>query len=190
MYLRAGYSLCIGLAVPSGHSIAMDIAHGPINVAAGVLGGGAAGVLLGSTTLWHTRMLRSLATLALSQLLMFCALHFHYTGAGAMGSLIMAIVASKLWGNDRMPRWYHSETSSEFAHQVEGDVALFWRHVAQPILFGVIGTAVDFRVLNPASIPRALLVVVIGVCCRLPTASLVTFGAGLNLKERCAALLI
>ena len=76
----AGYSLFIGIAVPSGKSLALDLAHGPINVAAGITGGVLAGLLLGCTRLWHTRLLRTIATLVLSQLLMFLAFHFHYTG--------------------------------------------------------------------------------------------------------------
>ena len=184
----AGYSLCIGLAVPSGESNAMDIAEGPINVVAGFVFGGIAGGLLGCTRLWRNRALRTLATLLLCQLLMFAALHFHYTGAGAMASLMMAIVGSKLWANRRLPHWYHTDASPEHAHVAENDIALFWRHVAQPLLFGIIGTAVDFSKLSPSSIPKALIVIALGVCIRLPTASLVTFGAGLNLKERCAAM--
>jgi solute carrier family 9B (sodium/hydrogen exchanger), member 1/2 len=108
----------------------------------------------------------------------------HYTGAGAMAGLIMAIVASKLWANPRLPAWYRGETSAEFAHETEQAVAAVWRLLAQPLLFGIIGTVADFRELQAASIPKALVVIAIGVAVRLPTAALVTFGAGLNVKER------
>lgn len=114
----------------------------------------------------------------------FVQVHFHYTGAGAMGGLIMAIVASKLWANPNLPAWYRGETSAEFAHETEHAVAKIWRFVAQPLLFGIIGTVADFRILETASIPKALAVIAMGVAVRLPTASLVTFGAGLNMKER------
>ena len=110
-------------------------------------------------------------------------------GAGAMAALIMAIVASKLWANDRLPPGFHCATSAEFAHETEQDVALVWRHIEQPLLFAVIGTAVDFSVLSPAVIPRALAVIAVGVAVRLPMASAVTFGAGLTVKERCVGLL-
>eukprot|EP00892_Ulva_mutabilis_P007649 jgi/Ulvmu1/5256/UM022_0049.1 len=179
-----GYSLCIGLAVPSGKSLAMDIAHGPINIIAGLVGGSLAGVVVGSTALWHNRMMRTAATLIFSQLVMFAAVYFHYTGAGAMGALIMAIVATRFWASDRTPRWFSSGSSSEYAHETEHDVAFFWRLVAQPLLFGIIGTAADFSVLSPSSIPKALLVIACGVAVRLPTAWVVTFGANLNIKER------
>ena len=185
--MATGYSLCIGLAVPSGHSLAMDIAHGPINVAAGVTAGAAAGAVLGCTRLWHTRRMRTLAALALSQLLMFCAFSLHYTGAGAMASLVMAIVGAKLWATTRAPGWYSAAPSAEYAHETEHDVAVFWTNVAQPVLFGVIGTAVDFSQLSLAVIPKALLVIVCGVAVRLPLAAAVTWGAGLNARERCAS---
>ena len=167
----------------------MDIAHGPINVAAGLAFGSVAGVLLGCTRLWNTRALRTIATVVGSQILMFAGVHFGYTGAGALGSLVMAIFASKLWANTKTPAWYRTQTSTEHAHMAEADVALFWRYIAQPVLFGIIGTAVDFHVLNPASIPKALAIIAVGVLVRLPVASAVTFGAGLNAKERCALAL-
>jgi solute carrier family 9B (sodium/hydrogen exchanger), member 1/2 len=105
-----------------------------------------------------------------------------------MGALVMAIVAARLWGYDKMPSWYHSEVGSEHAHETEQDVAVFWRLIAQPVLFGIIGTAVDFSSLCASSIPKALAVIAIGVAFRLPTAAAVTFGAGLNARERYALL--
>lgn len=184
LYSFAGYSLCIGLAVPSGKSLALDIAHGPINIVAGLVGGSMAGVLLGSTALWQTRTMRTIATLIFSQLLMFTALYFHFTGAGAMGALVMAIVATRFWASDRTPTWYRTRASTEYAHETEHDVAFFWRLIAQPLLFGIIGTAADFSVLSPGSIPKAVLVIACGIAVRLPMAWMVTFGANLNLKER------
>lgn len=180
----AGYSLCIGLAVPSGKSMALDIAHGPINIVAGLFGGGLAGMILGSTALWQTRAMRTVATIVFSQLVMFIAVYFHFTGAGAMGALVMAIVATRFWASDKTPAWYRSTSSTEYAHETEHDVAYFWRLVAQPLLFGIIGTAANFSVLSPASIPKALLVIASGIAVRLPTAWMVTFGANLTMKER------
>jgi solute carrier family 9B (sodium/hydrogen exchanger), member 1/2 len=180
----AGYALCIGIAVPSGHSLAMDLSHGPISIAGGLVAGTLAGLVLGSTRIWNTHTTRTLSTLILGQLLMCGAVRLHYTGAGAMGSLIMAIVGSKLWASPRTPIWYSGETSTEFSHETEQDMAQLWCWVAQPILFGVIGTVADFRILRLASIPKALVVIACGIAVRLPTAALVIFGAGLTVKER------
>ena len=47
------------------------------------------------------------------------------------------------------------------AHVVESHLATIWSYFAQPCLFGVIGSAIDFRVLNYKIIPKALLVVII-----------------------------
>lgn len=170
--------------MPSGKSIALDIAHGPINIVAGLFGGCLAGLILGSTALWRTRTMRTVATILLSQLVMFTAVYFHFTGAGAMGALVMAIVATRFWASDQTPAWYRSTSSTEYAHETEHDVAYFWRLVAQPLLFGIIGTAANFSVLSPASIPKALLVIACGIVIRLPTAWIVTFGANLTMKER------
>lgn len=51
----------------------MDLAHGPISIAGGVVFGVLGGILVGSTKLWSTPVARTLATLVMSQLLMFCA---------------------------------------------------------------------------------------------------------------------
>ena len=53
--------------------MAMDLAHGPISIAGGVVFGILGGILVGSTKLWSTPVARTLATLVMSQLLMFCA---------------------------------------------------------------------------------------------------------------------
>lgn len=68
-----GYALFIGIAVGSGHGMAMDLAHGPISIAGGAIFGVLSGIILGSTRLWSTSFSRTAATLVMSQLLMFFA---------------------------------------------------------------------------------------------------------------------
>jgi hypothetical protein len=81
---------------------------------------------------------------------------------------MMAIVASKLWARTDTPAWYRGEVSRDHAHECEHDIAFVWKWLAQPLLFGVIGTAVNFRQLSPSTIPKSLLVVAVGVAVRSP----------------------
>ncbi|CAE7737422.1 SLC9B2, partial [Symbiodinium microadriaticum] len=74
--------------------------------------------------------------------------------------------------------------SNSYHHEVEHHVAKLWDYIAQPLLFGIIGASVDFRELDMSVIPKALLVVVVGMCVRVPVAFLVTAGKDLSFKER------
>ncbi len=49
-----------------------------------------------------------------------------------------------------------------YAAEVEARVGLFWRVVAQPLLFGIIGSLVDLRTVSGDVIPRSLALVAIG----------------------------
>lgn len=57
--------------------------------------------------------------------------------------------------------------NQSFSLIVEHHVAKFWVWIAQPLLFGIVGTAVDFRKIKAATIPRSIVVILSGN----PTAS-------------------
>ena len=71
-----------------------------------------------------------------------------------------------------------------FAHEVEGDLALAWKTIFQPLLFGVIGAAIKFANLTPATIPRSIMLILIGLCIRLPVAFFACSFGSLNFKEK------
>lgn len=52
--------------------------------------------------------------------------------------------------------------NKSFSMIVEHHVAKFWMWVAQPLLFGIVGTAVDFRKIKAATIPRSIVVILSG----------------------------
>jgi len=58
------------------------------------------------------------------------------------------------------------------------------RLIVEPLLFGLIGAAVNFHVISASVIPKAIAIIIIGVCVRVPVAFLSVFGSTLNLKER------
>ena len=52
-----------------------------------------------------------------------------------------------------------------WAHEVEVVVGLIWRLVAQPLLFGIIGSLLGFETLDVATLPMSLALVVCGALC-------------------------
>ena len=59
-----------------------------------------------------------------------------------------------------------------------------WKTLFQPLLFGVIGSAIKFANLSPATIPRSILLILIGLCVRLPAAFFACSFGALNFKEK------
>ena len=49
--------------------------------------------------------------------------------------------------------------------RAEQVVGVFWRWVAQPLLFGLIGTGLNFHKLRGNIIPRSMGVIFAGACC-------------------------
>lgn len=56
--------------------------------------------------------------------------------------------------------------------------------MAEPLLFGLVGTAVDFHYINASTIPKSLLVIISGWAARCPATFFAVMGAGLTWKER------
>lgn len=90
---------------------------------------------------------------------------------------------STLWTNG-WPRFLSSGKNPHYGTAVEHHVALFWEWVAEPLLFGLVGTAVDFHYINASTIPKSLLVIISGWAARCPATFFAVMGAGLTWKER------
>lgn len=180
----SGFSMFINLAIPSDHSsLAENILHGPLTIVFGVLFGAFGGGLMACTEVWNARWKRTVATFAIGMVFMFGSAKLHYSGSGAMGGLIMGMIASVLWKAGK-PEWGAKRADSHYAHRAEADLAFVWELIFQPLLFGVIGTTLDFREIESSTIPKAILLVFIGLATRLPAAYSATYGRGLTFKER------
>ena len=71
------------------------------------------------------------------------------------------------------------------SHLVEANIGLLWTWLAQPLLFGVIGTELNFHRMAPAVAGRALLVVGAGLLVRIPAAyAAVHFDDRLKFREK------
>nr|CAD7394764.1 unnamed protein product [Timema cristinae] len=97
-----------------------------------------------------------------------------YSGAGPLASIVAAFVACCGW---KLEGW-----TSSF-NPVEDTFSTFWK-VFQPILFGLIGTEIDFNRLDSQTIALGLGVLFVALTVRVLVCFLVTLGGTLNFKER------
>mmetsp|Transcript_22660 Transcript_22660/g.42595 ORF Transcript_22660/g.42595 Transcript_22660/m.42595 type:complete len:699 (+) Transcript_22660:104-2200(+) len=182
----SGFSIAVSFAIPShgeDHSMAMTLMHGPLEIIFGVLLGFTGGAVLSATRIWNKRWKRSACVLGLGMLFMFGMLRQGFSGAGAMGGLIMGMVGSVCWREGK-PALLAKRADEHYIHHAESDLALLWSLLCQPLLFGVIGTALDFGLIPAETIPKSILVCCFGLLFRLPIAFFATYGKGLTQKER------
>lgn len=180
----SGFSVCIAAAIVtnSDHGIIGKL-HGVINLVGGIAAGVIAGYLISLTTFWNTKLKRTIVTISVGLMCAFVGSHHDYDGGGALAGLMMSVVGSKNWKSGTPKNW--SEGPNVVAnHEVEHDVARLWNTFAQPLLFGVIGSSVDFRSIRMDIIPLAIIAVLIGMVARVSMAFLSTAGVGLELKAR------
>ncbi|KAK7254389.1 lithium:proton antiporter [Aureococcus anophagefferens] len=183
-----GFSVCIGLA--GGHGTVVENAtHGPISVVVGALYGVLGGGLVGLTSLWDRPWKRTVATLLTGLLPMFVAEKLHAHGGGAIGALTTGLVGALAWKRGGLLKSgivarLSSGPDEHHAHVVEHDLATLWSVLAQPLLFGAIGSELNFRRMAPLTIAKALLVIGVGVGVRLPAAYAATGDSGLTFVER------
>jgi len=178
----SGFSMCIGLAIGTG-DIVMEALHGPINIIGGTIFGLLGALVLSATKVWDNHVKRSLALLLLGLVFTFSSKLAHFAGAGALASLVMAAGASRFWANGVGGFMCKGQLPCA-AHEVEEDLCKVWSAVAEPLLFSIIGAALDFSKVSAATIPKAVCLIIIGVAFRVCAAYFATFGAGLRFKER------
>ena len=184
----SGFSIAASFAIKNdhdeeGHSMAMTLLHGPLEIIFGVILGFAGGYTLSFTKIWNKRWKRSAVVFSLGMLFMFGMLDWGYSGAGAMGGLIMGMVGSVHW-RAGTPKPFAKRADAHYIHETESDLALSWSLLFQPLLFGVIGSALDFGMVPVRTIPRSIAVCCLGLIFRLPMAYFATYGKGLTDQER------
>eukprot|EP00429_Kryptoperidinium_foliaceum_P062688 CAMPEP_0176079620 /NCGR_PEP_ID=MMETSP0120_2-20121206/39822_1 /TAXON_ID=160619 /ORGANISM="Kryptoperidinium foliaceum, Strain CCMP 1326" /LENGTH=529 /DNA_ID=CAMNT_0017413377 /DNA_START=42 /DNA_END=1631 /DNA_ORIENTATION=+ len=178
----SGFSMCIGLAIGTGN-IVLEALHGPINIVAGVSFGAMGACLLSCTRIWDSRAKRCIVLLLLGVGFTFSSKLAHFSGAGALASLVMAAASAQLWaagsgGPLSVGPLKHA------AHEAEEDLCAVWRFVAEPLLFSVIGAALDFSKVSADSVEKAICVILVGVVVRCAVAFFATCGTALVFRER------
>ena len=116
---------------------------------------------------------------------MYVVDHFHYDGAGALGALTLGVTSSVLWRTGR-PRLLSAGPGPAFARDVEHGVGSLWWWLAQPLLFGCIGTNLNFAKLGKASqwVREACAVILSGWLPRPLITALVVGGGSTALSAR------
>lgn len=180
----SGFSMAIGFAITDPkHSLFEVAMHGPLTVIIGVALGFFGGGCLSMTKIWNKRWKRTFAVMSLGLLFMFGMVSIDFAGAGAMGGLIMGMVGSVCWREGK-PSRFAKRGDENYIHHAESDLALIWSLVSQPLLFGVIGAALDFSKIDASTIPKSIAVVCLGLLVRLPMAYASTHGKNMTTKER------
>ena len=170
----------------------MSALEGPLNIIAGVIVGVLGGTICGFTRLFHSKIKRVAICVIMGFFIMYLSLKVHFHGAGALAGLMTTITVSYIWQNDALSEISifkkmgvtKGGASHEWHHQTEHTMAALWDSIASPLLFAVIGSSIDLKVLDMKIIPNALLVVGVGMCVRVPVAFLATGGKNLSYMER------
>jgi len=119
---------------------------------------------------------------------MYFMVYFKFAGAGVLSSIVLGVAVAQAWGRG-FPSFLSSGPNETFATQVEHQVSAAWTWVAQPLLFGLVGTQVVFSKIPPAAVPRALAVIFAGWAARMPATFLSVSYSHLNTKEKIFVML-
>ena len=169
------FTILLGIAFNSSADLASAILQGPLEALVGVCWGLAWGALAtflppqpSPSSALRLTILGGGALLAL-----FGCDQVSLPGAGALAVLTMAFTAGLGW---RSQGWTdHNPVSSSLAG--------LWL-VFQPLLFSFIGTEIRVSALSGATVGYGLLVLVLGLLCRLAASYLATLAGGLTTQER------
>ena len=172
-----GIFLGIGLGGAGGQGVFGDnplvnsIVIGPF----GLIGGIILGILIGLVLRmnWFTKIpykikAAILTIMALALVFLFDLIQLD--SLGFLASITSASIGATHWG-------------SEEAERVESLVSYLWL-VLQVPLFGLIGSALYFGDLNGEDVGLALIIILVGLIFRVPTAGLSMCGTNLVFKER------
>lgn len=173
----SGFSILLGIAFGnsgnSSNSLAMIIAHGPIEIVSGV----GIGILLG-LFMWPLRFLpnryqfaRVLLLLGVTLAAIYGGNKIGYSGSGSLITIIVGICLSKFWTQDQVKN-------------VVQVINFMWRF-GEPMLFSLIGSQMYFKTIQLSSLLYGILIIFIGMCVRWIAIFLLSTCCctGFNLKE-------
>lgn len=179
----SGFSIFIGIALKADGGGGAVWLEGPLSVVIGLAGGIFGGLVISMTKLWNYPWKRTAITLGLSLVFMFGAKRCGFPGSGAMAAIVMGMVGGVCWEKG-YPKALAKGPKSKYIREVERDVTVLWWSVSEPLLFGVIGSALDFATIPDGTVSRSLLIVILGVFVRVPAAFYATGSKDLTVSER------
>lgn len=172
-----GFGVMLSVCFSEG-DIAWIICKGPLEILAGIAFGSACGVIL-----WYfpqkssknLSLFRSVLLVGGGLLAIFGSSAIDWAGAGPLGCLSLAFVAAYKWKDE------YRGTGKKMPE--EEVTAVLWM-VFQPLLFGLIGSAVELSSLDAHTVGKGIGVLLMGLAIRMCVASVVGLRSELNLKER------
>eukprot|EP00884_Botryococcus_braunii_P018317 jgi/Botrbrau1/5169/Bobra.0172s0041.1 len=179
-----GYTIFINLAVSPNTSPGWSIAHGPLSLVFGIIGGAIAGIFCAFTKLWNSNTKRTAVLFIVALMMKYFFDHFNFSSAGALGAIVMGMVVKECW-HRRWPGLLAEESNGcDVLRQVEKNVRFVWRAILMPALFGLVGTAINFAQIESIYIGKACAIVVAGLGVRMPVTFFVMLGSRFTLKEK------
>lgn len=172
----SGFGICSSFATGGSGARWLDYARAPLELVLGSAAGIIGGFILAFVVPAHqndqsSRDWRAVLLVGVAVVSFFALKKADFSAASALAVLCLAAAAAKGWG-------------AANAKAVAGLLANIWNHVAQPLLFGLVGAAVSVKELEPRIVGLGLCI----LACSLTTRCCVTFLAvgchGLRWQER------
>ncbi|GFR84753.1 mitochondrial sodium/hydrogen exchanger 9B2-like [Elysia marginata] len=172
-----GFGVMLGICFSQG-DLAWIVCKGPLEALVGIAFGSVCGVIL-----WYfpqkssknLSLFRSVLLIGGGLLTIFGSKAINWSGSGPLACLSLAFVAAYRWKDE------YRGTGKKMP--VEDVTGVLWM-VFQPLLFGLIGAAVDMSTLDADTVGLGIAVLFMGLAIRMCVASLVALRSDLNLKER------
>ncbi|GFN81860.1 mitochondrial sodium/hydrogen exchanger 9b2-like, partial [Plakobranchus ocellatus] len=172
-----GFGVMLGVCFSQG-DLAWILCKGPLEALVGIAFGSVFGVIL-----WYfpqkssknLALFRSVLLIGGGLLTIFGSKAINWSGSGPLGCLSLAFVAAY--------RWKDEYRGTGKKNPVEDVTGVLWM-VFQPLLFGLIGSAVDISSLDADTVGLGIGVLFMGLAMRMCVAGLVALRSDLNMKER------
>eukprot|EP00659_Diplonema_papillatum_P000787 gene787-1208_t len=165
-----GFGICYGIAFES--SLALSVAKGPIDIAIGFAASGALAYMYAK--LFDSDLCSDGFKAALFLLTgIACTFGFGklgYSGGGALATMLMGAFVQKLTSYD--------------IKALNQRLADSWDLVAKPLLFGLIGAAIDVETLTGRTVRNGVIILFGGLVVRLAMVNLSIAGKDLTRNER------
>jgi len=179
----AGFGICLGFAIESddGYPLWFQIARAPLEIIIGTSAGffGAFVLVLTLKPIMDAKesiFRHAVLLFAVSVTCSFGLKKAGMSGASALAVLVLAAAAGYNWG---------SPTSK----QVAATYGQIWNHIAQPLLFGLVGAAVSVKSLEASVVGIGIGMLACSLLVRCAVTFLAVGGQGLRTQERFFAAL-
>ncbi|KHJ84952.1 phosphomannose isomerase type I, partial [Oesophagostomum dentatum] len=174
VYAITIFSLTLSLVFPTGDSPIFTVLGAPAEIFAGVFFGAVVGYVLHVVPrkdVQNLHLIRLSVLFSFSLAFLFGTAKLRVDGAGAIGVLVAAFVASHAW-------------KKEGSLPEEDHLANMWHHALQPLLFGLIGLELNLEMISTRTVLLGVIILAIGLLFRLVASFVAVFGSGLHIKER------